>query len=82
MARRIRSGTGLGPGICKKCWPWPSLMTTSRGIHGAGGIDFSGRRPILHAIFLIASYILNAYFLIDAIRFGNYLYANAQNDSA
>jgi hypothetical protein len=39
-------------------------------------------QAILHAIFLIASAILNAYFFIDVIGFGNYLYANAQNDSA
>src|ERR1700712_3950430 len=27
MARRMRSGTGLGPGICRKCCPW--VMSSS-----------------------------------------------------
>ena len=26
MARRTRSGTGLGPGICRKCRPWCAVM--------------------------------------------------------
>jgi hypothetical protein len=29
MARSTRSGTGLGPGICKKWRPWCSVMASS-----------------------------------------------------
>src|SRR6266704_1749545 len=39
MARRTRSGTGLGPGICKKWRPWCCVMNSS-----------SDLRDILHSI--------------------------------
>src|SRR5258707_4526031 len=44
MARRTRSGTGLGPGICKKWRPWCWVMDSSCDL-GAYCIQFTAPQP-------------------------------------
>lgn len=49
MARKTRSGTGLGPGICRKWRPWGVLMDSSRDP------KFENDGHVLHSFFASAT---------------------------
>src|SRR5215467_3530730 len=53
MARRTRSGTGLGPGMCRKWRPWP-MMTSHLPYPDQAWYT------ILHSFFGLAICILNS----------------------